>query len=92
VLQGCQCARSSAEGAIDSPSYRQIVGHYPSAQTPTSTAKKVYKNGAGAIGVTGPDVRGFVTVMGAIGTLACFIWTHIQHKAALATATVCYAS
>jgi len=47
---------------------------------------------AGATGITASDVQGFVTVIGAIGTLACFIWSHIQHKTALAAATASQAS
>jgi hypothetical protein len=42
---------------------------------------------AGATGFTAQDVQGFVTVMGAIVTAACFIWSHLAHKSAVAAAS-----
>jgi hypothetical protein len=42
---------------------------------------------AGATGITAQDVQGFVTVIGAIVTAACFIWSHISHRSALTAAT-----
>jgi hypothetical protein len=43
---------------------------------------------AGATGVTSQDVQGFVTVIGAIVTAACFIWSHLSHRSAIAAAQV----
>jgi hypothetical protein len=42
---------------------------------------------AGASGVTASDVQGFVTVVGAIVTAACFIWSHFAHRSEVAAAS-----
>ena len=38
----------------------------------------------GASGFTASDVQGFVTVIGALATFVCFVWSHLHQKAQLA--------
>jgi hypothetical protein len=41
---------------------------------------------AGATGVTAADISGFVTVLGALISAVCFIWSHISHTKAVQVA------